>query len=366
MASVQTTDGKKVLVGSKAYDKALAEGRIPGKSSSKPKATSSAKSSSREIDTSYFLRPGESVADYNARIATQRSQPAQPVPSTGVDERYFLRPGETIDEYNARIATQRAGGSGVPAADTGSSLYDIAIQNSPLLAEQLRDPAKRAQFEALPDDLKGIYVQTMRSLEGAIEAGKVVNPNIEITPAENRKLLEQARTELEPYYAEQLDFLRDDFETSIDRLTTDVGKAVSRAKDPFAETLRSAAEDEAQAGLTYSSGRLRRENARVDKANQAIEDLVTEARRSATDAATQYERKAGSSALRTLNIPTLNTYQATNRGIVDTGTRRLYEPTTGDALGSIEKEKTTAVEARRSELEDALRRSRILDLAGLS
>lgn len=327
MASVATTDGKRVLVGSKAYDKAVAEGRIAGKGSSKGTSSSSRSSSSSSSRTL-------SVADQLADI-----------------QRQALAISQSISD---------------PNRNRMPSYADTALKSSALLSEQLSDPVKRAQFDALPEDLQGIYVQTMGSLEKAIEAGKVVNPNIEITPAENRKLLQQAEKELEPYYQERLGFLRDDFETSITRLTEDAAKVAERRQGTFEQTLDAAAESEAQSGTAFSSGRQNRERRLVLDEQNSLDDLTTAATRAASDAAQGFERQAGSDALRSLNIPGLSTYQATNRGIVGTGSRSLYTAPNSGALGEINKEKTTAIEGRRSELEDALRRSRILDLSALS
>jgi hypothetical protein len=237
---------------------------------------------------------------------------------------------------------------------------------STFLAEQLKDPKKKAQFDALPDDLKMIYAQSAKSLEKAISAGKVVNPNITITAAENRKLLTQAEQELEPYYKERLGVLRRELDTSIDRIMQDANDLVKRSEQPFQQSLEVEDEDQAQSGTTYSSEREKRERNLVLDQQYKLDDVAIDASRLATDKGRAYEKEAGTSALRELNIPSLKTYRAARGGFQENGSRSLVSPLGNIDMGEIEKDKTTEVERRRSELEDTLRRSRILDFSGLS
>ena len=300
---------------------------------------------------------------------TTKAPTAQPSQSTAGRSVVGNYKGVPIYSGNdAEIQRQMASidQGGTQATAPSGAKKPVNYAGSTLMEEQFQDPKKKAAFDALPEDLQAIYTQTMRSLEKSIESGKVVNPNIEITPAQNRKLLAQAETELDPYYKERLGFLKNDFETSVSRLTEDYGKIAERRKDPFKETLEATAESEAQAGTAFSSGRNDRERRLVMDEQQSLDDLTTQATRAANDSAKSLERNIGSGALRSLNIPGINTYQATNTGIETSGSRQLYDPTTGNALGDLNKERTTAIEGRRSELEDTLRRNRNLDLSALS
>lgn len=86
------------------------------KSATQPQTTQSPQTA---IDTNYQLKPGETVEQYNARVAqynatksaTQQpiTQPAAtPSPTAPVDTNYQLKPGETIDQYNQRVAAYNA------------------------------------------------------------------------------------------------------------------------------------------------------------------------------------------------------------------------------------------------------------------
>jgi len=249
---------------------------------------------------------------------------------------------------------------------TTTSAYDTLIKNNPVLAEQLKDPAVKAQFDSLPEDLQAIYLQTASALGKAIESGKVVNPNIKITAAENRKLLKQAETEIEPYYKEKFDLLKNDFETSISRLLGDVGKSAERANESFGLQLGNEAESEAQSGTTFSSGRVDRKNRSITLEQNALDDMTEGANRNAQDLATAYEKQAGSDNLRSLNIPGLTTYRASDAGVGAGGSRSLYAPLGNIKLGEINKQKEVDTATRKSELESAFRSNRILDLSKLS
>ncbi len=251
------------------------------------------------------------------------------------------------------------------APDVGG-IYASVIGSNPVLADMLKDPATKAQYDALTPDLQGIFLQTAQSLGKAITDGKVVNPNIELTPAENQKLIDQAHSELDPYYQEQLGLLKGDFTTSISRLMEDYNTATGREGAKFKNTLDTNAESEAGAGTTYSSGRVDRENQAVTTEQQALDDAALGATRSATDTAKAYEGKVGSSAIRSLNIPSLTTYSATNTGLNTGGSRNLYDTNGNIALGTVAKDQTTAEQQRRSQLETAFRASRQLDLSALS
>lgn len=76
------------------------------------------------VDTTYFKKADESIAEYNARIAAynaSKQSPTNPTPASGdVNTVYFKKADESIDEYNERIAEYRAGTTS-PSIATKSS-----------------------------------------------------------------------------------------------------------------------------------------------------------------------------------------------------------------------------------------------------
>lgn len=278
----------------------------------------------------------------------------------------------TIQAIQSQSGTSTGNGSSTTTSSNSApsvpDLYASLVSSNPFLSDQLNDPTKKAQFDALPDDLKGIYLQTASSLGKAVESGKVVNPNIQLTPADNQKLLDQATSELDPYYQEQLGFLKSDFQTSIGRLMQDYNTGVGRAQDTFKQTLDTNSENAAENGTTYSSTRNQQEGRTVQLQNNALNDALTSAQRNAQDAETNYERTAGSDAVRSLGgIPNLTNYTANNTGsFLATGSADAYTPLGTSTIGSLNKDRTVDINNRQSQLASDLQSNRILDLSTLS
>jgi len=252
-----------------------------------------------------------------------------------------------------------------PAAPKGK--YDDMIANNPALADALGDADSRAKFDAMPEDLQGYLLENANALSKAIEAGSVVNPDIEINPSQVRKFLKQAEKEIDPYYQEKLGLLRDGIETSLGRLSEDFTKTVERGQETFRQNVQDQSQAEAEAGMAYSSGRQKRLDRTVQVENDALADLATGASRSARDMGVQFEETAGSDAARKLNIPSINLVTANAKGSYSpTGSRSLFDPLGSVELGSVGRERKSAVEARKSELERNYRSGRVLDLSNLS
>lgn len=246
------------------------------------------------------------------------------------------------------------------------SMYDGIIAGNPFLSSQLQNPETRRMFDSLPPDLQAIYLQTATSLGKTIESGKVVNPNIELTPAENQKLLEQARAEIDPYYQEKITGMKQDFQTSISRLMEDYNKGVTRRADQFKTTLEDQAETEADRGLAFSSGRKERLDRTINLENNALSDAATSLTRTGEDQARSLERNIGTSGLRSLNIPGLTTYSASESGYNPSGSRDLFAPLGNVNIGEVGKAQTVDEAQRKSQLETAFRANRVLDLSKLS
>lgn len=240
------------------------------------------------------------------------------------------------------------------------------INSDPFTKELLSDPAKKATFDALPDTMKSTFLQTAGSLSKAVEAGKVVNPTITITPEQLKQFYDQATSEIDPYYKEQFDSLRGGLDLSLGRMTEDFTKMMTREADPFKQALDAQAENEAQAGTAFSSERVRRENTAVTNENNALTDAFTTTQRNAQDLLRGYESKVGTDKARSVALPTLSTYTATNKGLVP-GTYRAIDPSLlgGISYGSVGADRETAARTRASQLETSYRQNRILDYSPL-
>ncbi len=271
--------------------------------------------------------------------------------------------GSSEEEANSTIENKYNKYVGNANTSTGNdySMYQDLIDNDPFLKEQFADATIRENFGKMSPTLQMAYIEMMKSLGTQIDAGKVINPNIEITPEQVKKFTDQAITELDPYYQEQINNYKDDLDTSITRLTEDFETGVRNAEDPFKRNLEVVAENEAQAGTVYGSERGVRENINVENQQQSIDEVSKDLRRGVEDYYTTAERTLGSDVINGIETPKLNEYNVSNKGFQKTGTRNLFTPI-GGVIGSLNKEKTTAVKGRASELEDEFRQQRLLNI----
>lgn len=249
-------------------------------------------------------------------------------------------------------------------AGNETSIYDNIINGDAFLSEQFKDQTIKDNFAKLSPALQMSYIQMMQSLGKQVEAGKVVNPNIDITPDKVKEFTDQAFTELDPYYQEQIKNYKQDLDTSISRLTEDFNTGVRNAEEPFKRNLSVQAETEAQAGTVYGSERGVRESINVSNQQQLIDEASKVAGRAVEDTYTTAERTLGSDVLGGITAPSLANYKVSNTGIQQSGDRKLFAPT-GGLIGSLQKEKTTAIKGRASELEEAYRKQRILNTSQL-
>lgn len=246
---------------------------------------------------------------------------------------------------------------------TGITLqqFNSAMQD-PVFTSWYANPENKAQFDALSFDQKSFLLLHTSSLSNTIQNGQVVNPNIQVTPAQLAMFYDQAKSELEPYYTDTYRTLANDVSQSLTRLKEDFDKTLARAVDPFKSALEKQAEDEAQSGTAFSSGRNKRESTMVTEQNNAISDVFQTAERSAQDLLRGYESKVGTNKASSLATPNLSLYNASNRGMTQSGSRTINPALIGGVTyGSIGAEQTVSTKKRASEIEQVFRTDRALN-----
>jgi hypothetical protein len=247
-----------------------------------------------------------------------------------------------------------------------TDLFDGMINVDPFLTAQLQDPALRAQFDSLDPALKMQYLMNLRALKESIEAGQIINPNLEITPEQATIFENQAKAKVSGYYDELIGYETGDLKTKLERMKEDWTTGVGRAEEIFKEKLGTQAESEAQAGLTFGSERGTRVSKTIKAQQEGLNDAGLEMARSQQDLATQAERKIGSSAFGGLNLDlTSQNYNVGERGFTQTGTRSLFTPA-GNLVGEIPKQREVDVINEKNNLILAEKQKRILDNSQLN
>jgi len=236
----------------------------------------------------------------------------------------------------------------------------------PFLSAQLEDPTLKAQFDSLDPSLKMQYLMNLKALKESIEAGKIVNPNLDITETETKAFEDQARSKIAGYYDELIGYETGDLRKSLERMKEDFTTGVGRAEELFKEKLSNQAEAEAQAGLTFGSERGKRVSKTIKAQQEGLDDASLEMARSSQDLATATERKIGSSAFNSLGLDTSSpNYKVGERGFTSNGTRSLFTPS-GNLVGELPKQREVDVINERNNLILAEKQKRILDASNLS
>lgn len=261
---------------------------------------------------------------------------------------------------------------GAPAPETPeetpdlTDLFSSMINVDPFLAAQLEDPALRAQFDSLDPSLKMQYLMNLRALKESIEAGQVVNPNLEITPEQTAAFEEQAKAKVAGYYDELIGNETGDLKTKLSRMKEDFTTGVGRAEEMFKENLSNQAESAAQSGLAFGSSRGEKVSKTIKAQQEGLSDASLEMARSQQDLATAAERKIGSSAFGNLGLDTsVQNYNVGEGGFSQAGTRSLFTPQ-GNIVGEIPKQREVDVINERNNLIMAEKQKRILDNSQLN
>ena len=251
-------------------------------------------------------------------------------------------------------------GHGIPLAERQTSTRQSRSSRIPtLLEEQLRE--NPSFFDAMTSEDQDMYSQIAQQMEDWIEQGRVVNPEIEITEDQRRQFLEDAIRELDPSFEIEYGELEDTLNRFSSRLKQDYERGAQETQQQLGETLVAQDEDEAQAGLAFSSGRVQREKSIEDEAQKKVDELQEQSQRSAEDAFAGGEFELGSERIgQKVENPLLKRYKLRRPGIQQVGEARAFEPR-GGVLGSIRGRRETATRLRASELEGNYRRRRLLD-----
>lgn len=246
------------------------------------------------------------------------------------------------------------------AAHSTTAPVQSQATNSNLFG-QLDDPNMKRLIGLLPPQLQGALSQVSSSVAKRIEAGQVINPSINLTPADTSKLLRQATNEIDPYYREQIDFVKQDLDRSLGVLQEDFNTFASRQKTDYSQAQKTQANNEANSGTAFSSGRAQRETQLADQATRQLTDAQQYATRQAQAFGTNAERRIGSNQLGNFSLPS---YAAGDNGVYQSGGRSLNLGS-NNVTGSLQKERDVAIKNRSSQLQGAFRLSRNLDLRPL-
>lgn len=217
-------------------------------------------------------------------------------------------------------------------------------------------------------ELDAIYKRLSQFIEDLVASGQTINPNIELTPETIQGFLDQATAEIGPFFANQIELVREDLDRAIGDLQRTFEFEKTRAESIFKQNLAVQGERFAGAG-TIISGQRGREQQELVQGQQRSLDFATESAASAAAQATAgAEAAIGTRNLAGLNLPGFQLSQVSlaGRGGFTAGDRRLsfFDPTGRDVTGSLEFQERADIRSLADFLKQQEIQKRVLSFEG--
>lgn len=269
----------------------------------------------------YLAEDGRTVLDNMGNVVSledyKRITGQQNVPDTQLDWSYVQKTLPPSQDGNS--------------SSTGGSAQGGNNTTGGILSE--------SGFSTGMPELDALYGELSTYLEKLIESGKTINPNIELTPAEVQAFMDQASSEVSPYYQSQISTIKNELSTNLQYLKQQYDLKKQADEQQFQQTLGNKREDLAGAGLAFSGSRAQQEQGMQSAENLNLESQALSAGKAAADAARAAEKAVGSRNLEGLNMPafTSSTASLEGKGGYNPGrTLDFYSPSANNVTGSLE------------------------------
>lgn len=190
--------------------------------------------------------------------------------------------------------------------------------------QQAPPPQQQQQGLTGVPQLDEVYSQLEKYVTDLQANGQRVNPNIEISPATAQQFLDKAQGEINPYYASQIDSMKNELKSSLDVMQKQYDLGKRNQESQFQLDLKNKRETLADQGAAQSGFRGQQEQQLQQNAQRTMEGLGLGAAGAASSAL-----YGGAQTLGSKNISDLTGY-----GNVNTSTSSLpgknlnfYNPT---------------------------------------
>lgn len=268
--------------------------------------------------------------------------------------------GSQLNVATGQIVRGATGSTPTPATTSptaGVTSYAYGTTPPPVGTQQTT-PAFGTQTSpgSLPPEWQALLDQNKQILDSFIASGQRLNPSVEITPETTQRFLDQAKTQLAPYYKQVFSNFQQDIQRGMQRLTEGLASKERDLGTQYGQALESRQTSFGRRGLEFSSERQRSESDLANQARQAIAEARTSTKQAVENLGTQGERQIGSAMFPT-NLPTPNAAPTPQIGLpgrygfdfsTQTGSP-LFSPV-GGQLGETEREQTTAEQNLKNQL----------------
>lgn len=281
---------------------------------------------------------------------------------TAAQEAQIAELKKQIADTQAKIAAKNNITPQQQVSNIQSQLADLQAQQAALTKYNLKDTNQLTQ------DASGNYVK--KSITGndqldemldkyqsfidtSMANGNVVNPAVKITPKMLQQFLNEATQEIDPYYQNLYNSIKDDISANIKSLQEFYDLSKQQEQESFKQELAGQQESMAGAGLAFSGVRGGKEKQLQETEATTLNKMAQAAASNAGDVLRAGESKIGTRNLSDLGI---------TPEFAGSGTSYNYYNPTENVTGSLERERKTAIYNRRNERESAAREGRTLDL----
>lgn len=188
-------------------------------------------------------------------------------------------------------------------------------------------------------------------------AGKILNPAVALEPSVIQQFLTEAETELNPYYKEQVDAIKEDISKNIEYLSKQYEYNKEKSISEFKDTLAGTREQAAGAGTIFSGTRGRSEQEAAQAATRSLNFAGDTFASQMGDIYRSGEKLAGTRTISDLGVRPVEygaLSQAGQGGYTSTRSAQDYfKPL--ESTGSLERERLTAVELSKQNKENLYR-----------
>ncbi len=212
------------------------------------------------------------------------------------------------------------------------------------------------------------YLATIQQfMEGQIKAGQMINPDITIDQATMAGFLEQAQREIEPYYSQMTEQVREDLIRGFEYQQAAQLAQERQLEREYGRGVEQIGEQAAERGLAYSGIRKRQERELAEQTQEALESGRRQLLYQTTGMGTAAERAVGSRALSGIGMPAIGgtpRVLAGQRAWSYGQTQLPLYKISDDVMGALEREKETAEKTMASHLEREYREKRAREELG--
>ena len=240
----------------------------------------------------------------------------------------------------------------ISTTEAQESILPNIEENPEYITPEITTPTPEQSYVTGNASLDATLAELQKFIKDQQEAGLKLNEALNFDQETIDKFLETARSQIHPYYAQQIDAIRDDVIRAAPQILQNYESDIVSKRSSFIENLGATRENYAGAGLTFSGQRAAGEEGMLAAQNRDLASLSQDYGNKLYELGRTTEEKIGASAMGDYKLPLLSQYSATLGGtgnLNQTGTYRPYTPG-GYKIGSLTREEEAAIEARNQAL----------------